>query len=244
MNDPAVADIAEAWQQRWPTLRLACLYASPGESARGLPAVLLALELAAARFATSDATVARGKLAFWAGELALAGGSRHPLARVVAPAPAAQAAADWFIDDLEQDRAEDIDALLQRWLPVSDSLARACGGDEHTASLFRVLWATSLSLSVAESLPLAAAPLAVLAAVGKGPAPELGQALARAFGGRFRDEWAGIPALAFDGRRGQRVLALETISDLAHARVFAPPPGPVARLARAFRGWRAASGLS
>ena len=70
------------------------------------------------------------------------------------------------------------------------------------------------------------------------------RALARQFAEAFGAPLAMIPARTFDGRRGQRVLALETLSDLAHARVFAPPPGPIARLARAFRCWRAASGLA
>lgn len=243
MTQSAIADIAEAWQQRWPTLRLAYLYASPDETARGLPAVLLALELAAARFATSDTTVARGKLAFWAGELAHPVGARHPLVQAIAAAPAAHQAAIWFTDDLEQDRPEDVPALLRRWQPVSEQFAQACGGDAASAVLFRILWATSLTLAVADALPLATAPLSVLAG-GDRAAPEAGRALARQFAEAFGAPLAMIPARTFDGRRGQRVLALETLSDLAHARVFAPPPGPVARLARAFRCWRAASGLA
>ncbi len=240
--NPAVGEIVEAWQQRWPALRLAHLYASNGEREAGLLAVVLALELGAARFALSDAQLATRKLGFWAEEFDAGAESRHPLSNAIGLRRCAANPAALFLADLEDALPEDVDAQLRRWKKIGAALAAATGGGSQEAAVYPLLWAAYGCLAVAEGLPLAQMPLSVLAR-GR-PGPEVALPLSREYARALHEPWALLPENEFSGRRGQRVLALETLHGLGHAQPGQMADSLIARLARGLRCWRAASRLT
>lgn len=240
----AVGDIGEAWQQRWPALRLAYLYASPNEAERSLPSVLLALELGAARYALSDEGIARRKLGFWAEEFSAAANARHPLSMAIGLRPHNTNPALMLIDDLERTHPETTADQLTRLVPVAGSLAAICGGDVATQSVYRLLWAACHALARLESLPLAHLPLsehARGAGEDTGDNPAAASRWARTLGAAMSPVWSAVPKSAFDGRRGHYVLGCETLHDLTHARLNAAAPTFLANVARGFRSWRAAA---
>jgi len=240
----AVDDIAEAWQQRWPALRLAYLYASPNEAEKTLPSVLLALELGAARYALSDQGIARRKLGFWAEEFAAAADARHPLSVAIGLRADALNPALMLIDDFERAHPETTADLLSRLVPIADSLARICSGDAAAPSVYRLLWAACHALARLESLPLAHMPLSEHARGAGGDTGDNTQAAtrwARTLGEAMTPVWSALPKTAFHGRRGHYVLGCETLHDLTHARLNGAAPTFFANLARGFRSWRAAA---
>ncbi|MBK8285416.1 MAG: hypothetical protein IPK97_11380 [Ahniella sp.] len=149
--NPAVGEIGEAWQQRWPALRLAHLYASPGEREAGLLTVVLALELGAARFALSDAQLATRKLGFWAEEFDAGAEARHPLSKAIGLRRSGVNPAALFLADLEDALPEDVDAQWRRWKKMGAALASATGGGSQEAAVYPLLWAAYDCLAVAKA---------------------------------------------------------------------------------------------
>ncbi|AVP98086.1 hypothetical protein C7S18_13150 [Ahniella affigens] len=237
----AAADIAEAWQQRWPALRLAHLFASGGESERGLRWALLVLECAAARFGVSDRRVASQKLQFWTEALdaAARGQARHPLLLGQTWPAATARLPELLHDDLERARPETLQQRLER---LSQAVAQAC--PEPTEALLSLtLLASYYALAEQEQLPLAEPPLALLlSGGGADPRPyhELSSGLARALAPR----WNAQPKASWQGRRGQRVLGLETLYWLGSDLFPEFEAGRLSALRRSWRAWRAASGLA
>lgn len=233
----ASADIAEAWQQRWPALRLGYLFASPGEAERGLRLALIVLECAAARFGVSDHRVASQKLSYWCSELGEfgAGRVRHPLLQdAVLPAGIARLPEYWLAN-LERARAETLEGLR---LGLQESCSQACA-DPADALLAETLLAAYFSLAEHEHLPLAERPLALLLASDSAHR-ELSLGLAQA----LKPRWNALAKGAWQGRRGQRVLGLETLHWLGSDLFPEFEAGRLAALRRSWRAWRAVSGLA
>lgn len=237
----AAADIAEAWQQRWPALRLAHLFATNDESEQGLRWALLVLECAAARFGVSDRRVASQKLQFWAESLdaAARGQARHPLL-LGRTWPAGYARLPEFLfGDLEQSRPE---TLAQRFERLERAANAACS-EPAEALVSLTLLASYYALAEQEQMPLAERPLALLLGAEESnarPYHELSSGLAHALAPR----WNAATKATWRGRRGQRVLGLETLYWLGSDLFPEFEAGRLAALRRSWRAWRAASGLA
>lgn len=205
----AVQDILVAWHQRWPALRYAELFASTEERPCLPLRTVLCLELAAARFALSDMTVATGKLNYWAEEFERArmGAAQHPLCAALNGGIRNSDAPRLWLRSLEQ-RSESIVAMRNAHARVAAAMMLAFDADELDALVIRITVAAYAALAAVEELPLADVPLDCLAAC-EGDRVRAARVSAERMHQILAGEWRTLSRQRFLRRRGLRVLGSE-----------------------------------
>lgn len=235
------------WLDAWPALRLARLFASPGEWPRLRGRVGALFEIAEASWVLRDEGVRVHKLQWWREELQqhAAGAARHPLLVAAGAASCSPLLAAHALDQVQQPAPADATQALGR----IRLLAAAASDASVDVACAQALLAGMHLLALDDALPgaFALAPLDLrarhaLAGAERGAALRaLVASLARAWQGELANHRDALPRSRWHGARGMRVLhqqALALIAALADGHA-APPLG----WRSAFSAWRAVAGL-
>jgi len=257
--DTAFAAFAAPWRAAFPALALAEVFASTDEQPRLLARSLWVMEAADAIWKVSDAGIGSAKLGWWHQEWqrAAQGIGAHPLSGPLAIVGSVSPLAV-LLQEQEAAPPADGEARWQRYRQLAESLTQAFSADHAGAGSApdpaeRLLWMTLLgsrhlaALWQGAALAVAALPLDLRAGLQLATNAGAGDAVRRAAQGhavglvrQLRSEWQRLPATAWRGQRGARVLTDLALREMLHL------GAPITRWSRpllAMAAWRVARGV-
>lgn len=254
------AAFIEPWRAVFPALALAEVFASVDEQPNLLARSIWVMETADSLWKVSDATIGSAKLGWWHEEwqraAQLAGGA-HPLSASMGITGSASPMAA-FLSELEDSAPANSEWRWRRYQQLATALTKAFSAHADRATTDMdpaavLLWTALLcsrhlaALWQGATLAVAALPLdlrADLQLATDAPPADLARRAAQRHADllvlRLHCEWQRLPASAWRGRRGARVLTHLALREMLR---MGAPITHWSRTVQALAAWRAARGV-